>query len=175
MTAVCFRGIRREYRAVRLSAFNARPWPSGWIIREIRDIRGFSFLCLSVCSVVNNNFKPDSLYSFGYSGSLDALEYLDGNGEFYRNPLLGARETLALYSGETQRHRIFAYCAESRSVALGQTTALPAGFTENWDLQGVMGMDDSHYSHSREFRSNVARESPYWWNVFRIITTDPQP
>jgi hypothetical protein len=61
-------------------------------------------------------------------------------------------------------HQIFSYCAESRSRALGQAASGVAGFT-GWNLYTAMGYDDHHYSHSREFRSNVAAESAFWRKV----------
>jgi hypothetical protein len=124
----------------------------------------------------NNAYKPDSLYSFGYTGSTNAMDYLNGNGEFYRDPLLPLnRQTLTLGIDETQRYWIFAYCAESRSVALGQAESLPDGFTGQWDLQTHMGLDGWHYSHSREFRSNVVAEHEYWAKVFEVMTEQTDP
>ena len=165
MTAVRFCGIRRKRRAVRLADSNARSWPSGWVIREIRDIRGFSFLCLSVCSVVNNNLKPDGMppYHFQYSGS--TTNYTEGVDEFYRQAVIyvSAHQTLHLMN-ETERYRIFAYCAESRSRTLGRVTGNVTGFTE-WNLRSAMGYEDDHYSHSREFRSNIAAERDFWIKV----------
>jgi hypothetical protein len=115
----------------------------------------------------NNAYKPDSSYGFGYRGSLDAISYLDGGGRFYRGFRQGQRhlrQTLTLYFDETQRYQIFAYCAESRSKALGQTRGEVTGFTP-WDLNANMKYDDLHYSHSREFRSNVGMEAPFWEQV----------
>ena len=66
---------------------------------------------------------------------------------------------------ETQRHMVFAYCAESRSKALGQAKLGVAGFT-GFDLNATLKHDKTHYSHSREFRSNVAAEEPFWKRVF---------
>lgn len=66
---------------------------------------------------------------------------------------------------EVQRHRIFAYIAESRSRALGQVKTGVAGFTE-WDLYQSMGYRDDHYCHSKEFRSNVEAERAFWLQLF---------
>jgi hypothetical protein len=65
---------------------------------------------------------------------------------------------------ETQRYQIFAYCAESRSKALGKVRSSVTGF-ESWDLNANMRYNNKRYSHSREFRSNVGMETPFWKNV----------
>jgi len=113
----------------------------------------------------NNRFKPDGgvPYNFMYSGSL--TNYTEGADEFYRQaiPYVSVHETQSV-TNEIGRHRIFAYCAESRSCALGQSTNAVAGFT-GWDLKSNMGYDKQHYSHSRQFRSNAAAENLYWKQV----------
>ena len=114
---------------------------------------------------LNNNLKPDgaSPYHFQYSGSL--TNYTEGTDEFYRQSVIyvSPHQTQHLMD-ETERYRIFAYCAESRSCALGQATNMVSGITE-WDLHSGMGYDWQHYSHSREFRSNVAAENTFWLKV----------
>ena len=38
----------------------------------------------------------------------------------------------------------------------------------NWDLQSEpLFYDKMHYSHSRQFRSNVVKENPYYEGVFK--------
>ena len=63
---------------------------------------------------------------------------------------------------------IFSYDVESRSQALGQAGN---GKFNSWNLQdpldaGGMGYNNQHYSHSREFRSNIVAERKFWENVF---------
>lgn len=113
----------------------------------------------------NNNLKPDGAvpYHFQYSGSL--TNYTEGADEFYRQSVIyvSPHQTQHLMD-ETERYRIFAYCAESRSRALGQLVNGITGFT-SWNFKEQMGYDDQHYSHSREFRSNVAAERVFWLKV----------
>jgi hypothetical protein len=112
---------------------------------------------------INNNIKPDNLvYQFNYHGSTTSYDESNGEDYFYRGILL---QHVKLRTGyERDRHQIFSYCAESRSRALGQAASGVAGFT-GWNLYTAMGYDDHHYSHSREFRSNVAAESAFWRKV----------
>ena len=62
------------------------------------------------------------------------------------------------------RYRIFSYCAESRSNALGAIEIKVNGFDEKFILQ-ALGYDSQHYSHSRQFRSTIVDEFPYWDKV----------
>ena len=60
------------------------------------------------------------------------------------------------------RFQIFSYITQSRSLALGQS-AMPANgvFGASHNLQSF-GYDGAHYSHSREFRSDIVRERGVW-------------
>ncbi len=153
------------------------PYFEGVLSKVKRSVNFFNEVDYALNSwKYNNAYRPDSLYGFGYTGSTNALEYLNGNGQFFRDPPLPLnRETLTLFPNETRRYQIFAYCAESRSVALGQVTALPSGFTEKWNLGTTMGYNNHHYSHSREFRSSVVAEWLYWSKVFEIIAGQNNP
>jgi hypothetical protein len=106
----------------------------------------------------NNVFKPDNWgigYGFGYMGTVFG-NYTENLDRFYRS-----NDTLKL-TKEKERYMIFSHAAESRSRALGQISKF--GF-ENWDLKANMGYDKYHYSHSRQFRSNVVDEWLFWVNV----------
>jgi len=116
---------------------------------------------------INNVRKPDEWtpYLFGYDGRLD--QYQEGVDRFSRGPISNPTEILSV-NNQRQRFMIWAYDAESRSRALGQTEN---GEFSDWNLelspaQGGMGYDDQHYSHSREFRSHVADEWEFWKRVF---------
>jgi pimeloyl-ACP methyl ester carboxylesterase len=108
----------------------------------------------------NNNYKPDNWtpYLFSYAGSME--NYQEGIDHFFRGQVNNMYEVLSV-ANEVQRHRIFAYIAESRSLALGQATGGVSGFA-GWDLKANMDYNSHHYSHSREFRSNVAAEFDFW-------------
>ena len=56
---------------------------------------------------------------------------------------------------------IFSYNAEARSKALGAIGAMQ--HFKSFDLQGPpLKYDKQHYSHSRQFRSNIVDELQYW-------------
>ena len=115
---------------------------------------------------INNVFRPDGvLYLFGYFGSVN--HYDDFNDKFFRGPLSNPYETLYI-TVPRDSYTIFSYCAESRSRALGQAAN---GKFQNWKLNepianGGMGYDTQHYSHSREFRSDIPDEWKFWKRVF---------
>jgi len=54
--------------------------------------------------------------------------------------------------------------AESRSDALGATKIKVNGFDGKYILR-AFGYNDKHYSHSRQFRSNIVDEKSYWKKV----------
>lgn len=117
---------------------------------------------------INNVRRPDGWapYSFSYRGRED--RYSEGTDKFIRNASSSTPETLRI-NHVRQRYMIFSYCAESRSKALGQTENSIFSF---WNLElsparGGMGYDAQHYSHSREFRSNIVDEWDFWKRVFR--------
>lgn len=116
---------------------------------------------------INNVRKPDNWapYLFGYSGSKD--HYQEGTDRFTRGSIDNPTEILSV-NNQRQRFMIWSYDAESRSRALGQTTNPEFN---GWNLHddpgaGGMGYDGQHYSHSREFRSNIADEWNFWNRVF---------
>lgn len=107
----------------------------------------------------NTLFKPDNGfgYFFGYTGESDI--YLENSSRFWRG---FDREQTLHVTGERERYMIFAYDVESRSLALGQAEN---GKFAGWDLETGMGYDNQHYSHSREFRSNITAEWTFWSRV----------
>ena len=116
---------------------------------------------------INNVRKPDNVtpYLFDYQGS--KVHYQEGADKFTRGLISNPKEILSVYD-QRQRFLIFAYDEESRSRALGQITV---GAFQSWNLHaaqsdGGMGYDKQHYSHSREFRSNIADETRFWGKVF---------
>lgn len=82
---------------------------------------------------------------------------------FYYDSLLPFDErTLVI---PANRFEIFAQIVESRSRALGTESAVN-GFGIHRNLED-WGYNAAHYSHSREFRSNVADEWLFWRTFFR--------
>jgi hypothetical protein len=109
---------------------------------------------------LNNAMKPDDWapHFFNYDGRENRYE--EGVDQFYRWLGDSRRDVLSVTDARLpERYRIFAYGAESRVKALG--TQAPAGF-QGFDLETSLGYDGKHYSHSRQFRSNVVAERPYW-------------
>ena len=51
-------------------------------------------------------------------------------------------------------------------MALGAIPGHVAGFTGETDLH-TFGYNNKHYSHSKEFRSNIVDEIEYWKQVVR--------
>ena len=155
---------------------NAAPYMAGVLAKVGKAYNYHNFDDYALRSwEINNNFKPDGMppYHFQYSGS--TASYTEGVDEFYRQAVIyvSARQTLHLMN-ETERYRIFAYCAESRSRALGRVRYGVDGFDE-WDLESAMGYLDDHYSHSREFRSNIVAERQFWLKVMNDCKGENQP
>ena len=155
---------------------NAAPYMAGVLAKVGKAFNYHNFDDYALRSwEINNNLKPDGMppYHFQYSGS--SASYTEGSDEFYRQAVIyvSAHQTQHLMN-ETERYRIFAYCAESRSRALGRVMGGVAGFT-GWDLESAMGYDRQHYAHSREFRSNIAAEWDFWKKVKFDCTEGNQP
>ena len=120
---------------------------------------------------INNVYKPADYggHNFYYFGSLLRYEPAPpGTVNYTKDRFVrGANPPGQFeYRLDTGDHRlvIFSYIAESRSVALGST--FPGrGFDRNWGLNNHYGYDAQHYSHSRQFRSNVVDEGQLWKKV----------
>lgn len=112
----------------------------------------------------SNEMKPDFNYHYT-EGDSNVDTYNPSVGDrFYYNSILPLDEHDLVFF--VDRYEIFARCAESRSRALGAISAPMTGFSIERDLQGTgMGYDDAHYSHSREFRSNIIDEWQFWTYV----------
>jgi len=112
----------------------------------------------------NNVCKPDGWWGYGYSYSGSVVSYDEGYDDFFRHSDVTAPLTKSLLTlnDEAQRFQVFSYIVESRSCALGQVAL---GIFNNWNLEASMGYDAQHYSHSREFRSNIVAENEFWIKV----------
>ena len=104
-------------------------------------------------------YKPDNGfgYFFGYTGERDI--YLENASRFWRG--VDREQTLSV-TNQRERYMIFSYEVESRSMALGEAKN---GKFADWDLETGMGYNNKHYSHSREFRSNITAEWGFWNRV----------
>ncbi len=74
--------------------------------------------------------------------------------------------TPEIYRLPEDTYTIFSFCARSRSLALGAVDTPVDGFTGETNLKNF-GFDWQHYSHSRQFRSNIVDERVYWRRVAR--------
>lgn len=119
--------------------FNAKDWALGWWETD-------------------NQMKPDLNYDY-HEGDADVDSYAPGLGDrFYYDSVLPYDERTLTFPAD--RFEIFARCAESRSQALGRVSSV-SGFSRCQNLEDY-GYDHQHYSHSRQFRSNIVDEWPYW-------------
>jgi hypothetical protein len=110
----------------------------------------------------NNQLKPDTTSGYYY-------EDHDGDINSYKpdiiNPFKGdwfhTRVSTLAFPQDT--FEIFARCAQSRSYALGKEPNPVAGFVQrNLQEAPFFPFDGWHYSHSREFRSNIVKERSFW-------------
>jgi hypothetical protein len=121
---------------------------------------------------LNNVMKPANEpenmgYTFDYNGDSDnyfeSKEDDEGDKFFYEPQRVMDYLEIAQGSPEEDRYKIFAYIAESRVKALGTQVVKDA---ENINLEKY-GFDHKHYSHSRQFRSNLIVENSYWQQILR--------
>ncbi len=118
----------------------------------------------------DNRLKPDdgSRYAFKYGGATNSYnDSAEMTARFYRDPLFGANESFQVGTTNLQqRYAVFSYCAESWSLALGQATN--AAFYGNFSLEeSPLGYDAKHYSHSKQFRSNIVEQRKYYETVIQ--------
>lgn len=112
---------------------------------------------------LNNELKPDLNYHYT-EGDASVDTYNTGGGDrFYYDSLVPLDERDLVFQAD--RYEIFARCAESRARALGREGTV-SGFGIFRNLQ-LWGYDGQHYSHSREFRSNIVTEWPFWSSVIQ--------
>jgi len=117
---------------------------------------------------LDNKWKPDTAagYGFGYGGpsitNYDVTESATATNRFYQWWLSIEGLSITNNADLRTRYEVFSYCAESRLRALGQASS--PGFPHmNRNLETVpLNYDDKHYSHSREFRSNITRERAFF-------------
>ncbi|MBU0677780.1 MAG: hypothetical protein KJ626_06655 [Verrucomicrobia bacterium] len=118
---------------------------------------------------LNNVMKPDNWtpYFYSYEGSEDQYDE-DGQDHFFRGTVPVEPEEVLHMTNDRERYQIFSYCAESRVKALGQLPNSLFDTNGNWNLSsssGGMGYNDNHYSHSKQFRSNIVDQWAYWSRV----------
>jgi len=112
----------------------------------------------------NNRLKPDNTAGYFYEDKDNNMDTYIPNTD---QPSLGdwfhTRARTPVFPDN--RFEIFARTAQSRSQALGREKNAVDGF-EPINLEDArLGFDGWHYSHSRQFRSNIAAERWFWKSV----------
>ena len=113
---------------------------------------------------VNNMAKPDIIsdyYNYDGPNSEYNIAAIPIPSRFYSGnwPL----DTTLYLPGNS--FKIFSFCAESRTVALGAQPGSVTGFTSHNLESAPYCFDNNHYSHSKQFRSNITYEFGYWHTV----------
>ncbi len=104
----------------------------------------------------DNRGRPNLDYSYhDEDGNDDTYDPAQGDNFWYSHLLVDQREL----TFPNDRFEIFAWDLDSGTTALGRVeniSGLAGRSLADWDY------DDAHYSHSREFRSNIVDELDYW-------------
>jgi len=103
--------------------------------------------------------KPDNSYHYS-DGDDDSDSYIQDLDRFYFDSFAIGDERTLLF--EEDRYEIFAFCAESRSNALGAVRESVAGMTEFNLRDAPLRYNGERYSHNRQFKSNIIAEDQYW-------------
>ncbi|MEI6564103.1 MAG: hypothetical protein WCO42_07340 [bacterium] len=114
--------------------------------------------------IANNKQKPDDIlsYSFAYGGSTGLyVEATAPTNRFYRWSEPDYGFGVLSETNLNERYAVFAYDLESRTIPLGLSTNSVFKYT-NRDLKALLNYDDQHYSHSRQYRSNIVDEKKYY-------------
>ncbi len=117
---------------------------------------------------LDNRWKPDTAagYGFGYGGPItnyDLTESAYPTNRFYQwwvTPPVGL--SITNNADLRTRYEVFSYCAESRLRALGQQASPAFAYTNRNLTASPLLYDALHYSHSREFRSNIIKERAFF-------------
>ena len=106
---------------------------------------------------VDQRWKPN--IGYGYT------PYDESSSGFYKT-------NSAAYRFPDDRFKIFAYCAEARSKALG---TMPTGgvFTSFTNLQSSLSYGSEHIYHSGQFRSYYAARYQYWATLLTNLGLQP--
>lgn len=108
---------------------------------------------------LNQTYKPMAELFYHYF----ERDMLPGYAPNPTNPDLGDEFECAGYTlvFDADRFLIFSFAAPAWSEPLGGEADPVAGFAESRNLQFI-GFDEAHYSHSKQFRSNIVDEWTFW-------------
>jgi hypothetical protein len=112
----------------------------------------------------NNKMRPDIDYWYT-EGDNDIDTYKPDLGDrFYYAIVPYINERSLLFPANT--FEIFSYDAEARASAIGVLPSMDKGIFTSFNLRNApLRYDNQHYSHSRQFRSNIVAEWQYWSKV----------
>ena len=125
----------------------------------------------------NNSMRPD--YDYNYEGNSVVYNESPSNGmtpsRFYKSSgsVLPTGQTDLKFPipqddhqvpNLSDTHEIFAYAAHAWGEPIGMLSSVP-DFTSFCLQGGLLNYNERHYSHSRQFRSNISAELPYWKQV----------
>ena len=124
----------------------------------------------------NNKMRPDILYDYHGDPDIYNEQNSENTSYFYHGATASPSNKLHFPVPGTDHRKIavndtyeiFSYAAEAWGRPVG-VQPLPEIFSENKDLKLEAHYDDKHYSHSRQFRSNIVAERFYWQSVLSII------
>jgi hypothetical protein len=108
----------------------------------------------------SNDFKP--IWQAGQRLKPDFGYGWASTTGFYKAPWIPG---VTDYHFPDDRFKIFAYCAEGRSLALGSTETEGVFAGPDTNLSGTFGYGLEHKWHSGQFRSYMAVRYPYWNQV----------
>lgn len=132
------------------------------------DDYALSYWRWPLCNVLKPANEPEVAgYTFDYEGNKDFYQENNGDKFFYEPQGIEARLTISSGSPQSDKYKIFAYIAESRVKALGTQIIGTIPSRSNINLENY-GFDSKHYSHSKQFRSNIVSERNYWQKVLRL-------
>ncbi len=117
---------------------------------------------------------PHTLYckvkpgiGYGYNGNVDSYDESNNNpSQFVKNGNPLAFGYSHDSNGMNDTYEILAYAARARAKPLGTLPSI-SGFTHTNLTE--FGYNKRHYSHSRQFRSNIVDEKQYWSRVKEIV------
>ena len=111
---------------------------------------------------VDQDMKPNREFIFD-----------QGRGEF-RGRDGGQFRTLEL---PKDTYSLFAYCVESRCLALGAQAGVRGVFDTTAEvlLDPTFEFGDKHQGHSAQFRSTNMKRAPFWNELIRIFKVKPNP
>lgn len=109
---------------------------------------------------LNNELKPARISHYNYTGRTNAYDSQTGDRFYYDRLFTRHDDRTLMFEGD--RYEIFAFCLPSWSLPLGTESMSITEFRYQINLKDSFRYNDQRYSHSREFRSNIADEWFLW-------------